>query len=204
MKILCFSILILVTNFAIPKPKSINPATLTAQADSTLAKLKSKKDAVDQYISKHKKDLIILVKIPGKEKLVVVKNEHWPEEIEYTYNILKNPAGKIVLIAQVPFSESGDWNIVYKHYFDEDGNVYAFSKEESIFNDNVKGGVVRNMLVNYYDKKFKNIAQTDRLTDKDNKSIKGDKSNYDFRDYKYDIYKTLNECLKGYNIQLTN
>jgi len=182
--------------------KQNNPTKPIPQTDSVLIKLKNKKAAVDQYIIKHGKALIVLVKIPGKTNLLWIKNAHWPDEIEYTYNILKGPSGKIIFIAQIPYSESGDWDIEYKHYFDEQGNTYAFNKEESIFGDNVKGGVIREILFNYYDGKFNNINHVNILTDKDYQLIKRNKNMYNFRDFKYNIYKNLNECLIGYNIQL--
>jgi len=176
---------------------------LLPQKDTILFSLKNKKAIVDQYLGKHDKAVIVFVKVPGKKNLIRVKNEKWPDEIEYTYNILKNSSGKIIFVAQIPYSESGDWNIEYKHYFDEQGNTYAFYREESIFGD-VKGGVLRKILLNYYDHNFNNINQVNSLTDKDYKLIKVNKDLYDFRDYKYSIYKNLNNCLAGYGIKLTN
>jgi hypothetical protein len=204
MKTLYLPLFIFVTSLILSKQNHNNPVQPIPQTDTVLLKLKSKKDAIDQYISRHNKDLIILVKVPGKEKPVIVKNEHWPEEIEYTYNVLRNPAGEIIFIAQIPFSESGDWDIIYKHYFDEQGHVFAFSKQESIFDDGVKGGVVREILLNYYNKNFKKISQSNKLTDKDYRSTKTNKNLYDFLYYKYQNYKKLYEFLMGYHIQLTN
>jgi hypothetical protein len=174
------------------------------QTDSNLVKKKREKEAIDQYLSKHPKSIIILVKVPGKKNLVPVKNENWPDEVEYTYEIYKNPAGRIVFIAQIPFSGSGDWNIAYKHYFDEQGHTFVFSKEESVFGEDVKGGVVREILLNYYNKTFKNISQIHRLTDRDYKAINRRKNEYDFPEYKYSIYQNLNSCLNGYGIRSLN
>ena len=182
-------------------PKQSDPVI---QKDHTLLSLKSKKTAIDQYIAKHDKELIVLVKVPGKNVLVRVKNEHWPEEIECTYNILRNQLGKVIFIAQVPYSESGDWEILYKHYFDEKGNTYAFSKEESIFNDNVNGGVIKETLLKYYDDQYKTISQINTLTDKKGQAVKENKNAYDFRQFEYSTYKNVSDCLTGYHIKLTN
>ncbi|WP_394772307.1 hypothetical protein [Mucilaginibacter sp.] len=203
MKIYCLSLLAIIGLFLSGQKEHAVRYRLP-QTDSILAKKKSNKEAIDQYISKYTKSVIILVKVPGKENLVPVKNENWPDEVEYTYNIYKNPAGKIIFIAQIPFSESGDWDIEYKHYFDEQGLTFAFSKEESVFDENVKGGVVREILLNYYDETFKNIRQINRLTDKDYKAIKKRKNGYDFREYKYSIFKNLSSCLNGYWIRHLN
>ena len=170
------------------------------QANADALKLASKKNAIDHYIDTHTKSAIVFVKVPGNKNLVAVKNDRWPDEVEYTYNIYKNPTGKIVFIAQIPFSESGDWDIVHKYYFDDHGNTFAFLKQASIFNDDLKGGVVREILLNYYDQKFKNISQVTKLTDKDYRSIRKNKNSYDFPDDQSVIYKNLSECVAAYNI----
>jgi hypothetical protein len=143
-----------------------------------------------------------LVKVPGKKALVRVKGDHWPDEIEYTYNILKDHSGNIIFIAQTPYSESGDSNIEYRHYFDEQGKTYAFSGKESIFDDNVKGGVVRQMLLKYFDINSKTINEVYKLMDVNNKELKVNANKVNFSDDVFTIYNNLKDCLVGYNIQL--
>jgi hypothetical protein len=172
-----------------------------SKADSPLNNLKVKRAVTDSYLKAHPKQVIVLVKVPGKKNLVRVYNKKWPDEVEYTLNILKDKNGKIIYIIQTPFSESGDWEISYEHYFDNEGNVFAFYKDESIFNDNVKGGVVRSKLLNYYDKDFKIVKQNNWLEDTKGRVVKANKSNFDFRDYNYTVYKNLADCLKGYNVK---
>ncbi|BAU52245.1 hypothetical protein [Mucilaginibacter gotjawali] len=199
MKFLFLSLLFLTSS---PLSTRTNNRFLPAIAppDSILAKLKASKAAIDKYVAQHPKNLIVLVKVPGKKNLVRVINEKWPDEIEYTYNIMIGQPGKVIFIDQIPYSESGDWFIEYKHYFDERGNTFAFSKEESIFDDSVKGGIVRTTLLKYFDAGFKNISQVDKLTDKDGNEIKKNKNNFNFREYKYAIYKSVKDCLDGYYI----
>ena len=199
--------LFLLSFFLLPvylsNPSKDSAVTQAFQTNAEVLKLTSKKNEIDHYIDTHSKNVIVYVKISENKNLVAVKNDRWPDEVEYTYNIYKNPAGKIIFIAQIPFSVSGDWDIVHKYYFDDQGNTFAFLKQASIFNDDVKGGAVREILLNYYDKKFKNISQVTKLTDKDYRSIKKDKNGYDFPDDQYVIYKNLNECVAAYNIKLT-
>jgi hypothetical protein len=202
MKILYLS-LFFVFGLFLSKQSHNYPVKLASQKDSIILKLKNKKAAVDQYLLKHDKALVVFVKIPGKKNLIRIENENWPDEIEYTYNILKNSSGKIIFVAQIPYSESGDWDIAYRHYFDEQGNTYAFNKVESIFGD-VKGGVIREILLTYYDEKFKNISQVNSFTDKDYRTIKINKNKFDFHDYDYNIYKNLSDCLASYNIKIAN
>lgn len=182
-------------------PISINS---NYQANPPLSELKKKKDVIDKYLSKYKKSAIVYAKVPGKRKLVPIKNEHWPEDVECTYNIFKNQADKIICIFEIPYSESGDWSIIYKHYFDDDGKTFSFSKKESIFDNNVEGGAVKEYLVRFYNDKFKNIGEINRVTDKDDRPIGKNKNMFDFREYEYKTYKNLSECLTGYNIHLKN
>jgi hypothetical protein len=64
----------------------------------------------------------------------------------------------------------------------------------------VKGGVVVEELTTYYNKGFKTIESKSRLTDKDDKTISRKRSEFDFRNYKYNIYKNVNECLNAFHI----
>jgi hypothetical protein len=181
-------------------PYGQSQQTLT-EADVNLTGLKISKEVIDKYVLNHKNAIIAFAKVSGKKNLVRVKNDNWPDETEYTYNIVKDNSGRIMMIAELPYSESGDWYIEYKHYFDENGKTFAFSESESIFNDEVKGGVVRKMLSKYYDANFRTLSQINSLLDKDGKPLAKNKNSFDFREYKYSIYKNLAECLAGYHIR---
>lgn len=166
------------------------------------ASLKQKKEAMDDYEFKHRKDLIFLIKLEGKKNLVRVKEGDWPDNTEYIYTILKGPTGEIMLIGESPYSQSGDWYIECKHYFNIDGKTFAFSKRESVFDDSVKGGVAMETYSWFYNDKFQIIKNDYRLTDKDDKLIKRNKNEFDFRDFTETIYKNGADCLQAYNIKL--
>jgi hypothetical protein len=164
--------------------------------------LKKKKLDIDQYIPKHPKELILLAKVPKKKELVRVKNQHWPEDVEYSYNVLKDETGKIIFITQSPFSESGDWDITYSYYFNASGEIFCFERFTGFFNSGCTDDAAHETIAKYYDTKFKIVSQSYKLTDSKNKPLKKSKCvfNYDFKDYK--IYKTVNDCLKSFNIKL--
>ncbi|QHS54629.1 hypothetical protein GWR56_03365 [Mucilaginibacter sp. 14171R-50] len=172
-----------------------------SKANSLLVLLKSKRAAVDAYVKKHDKKLLLYSKIPGEKIPVRVKNGKWPDEVEYSYNLLKDSLGKIVMIAEIPFSQSGDWYITYTHYFDEDGNTYAFKKETNTFDSEVKDGVIYETLIRYYGASLKLLNKTYSLKDKGGKPIKNN-GHIDVYQYKYNIYKNAAECLKAYNIKM--
>ncbi|HTE01975.1 MAG TPA: hypothetical protein VK668_21955 [Mucilaginibacter sp.] len=173
---------------------------VTTNIDTSVLALENKKEAIDDYLKKHQKEIITLAKVAGKKKPVRVLNNKWPDGVEYSYNILKNKSGKIIFIMQSPFSESGDWDIEYHHYFDEDGKTYAFSREESVFGD-IKGGIIRMLLFKYYGGNFNIIGTTTKFMDVNFKPIKVKEGQYDFRDDKYSIHKSVGDCLVAYHIQ---
>lgn len=175
---------------------------LPIKVKSTYLKLQSKKVAIDKDIKTDSGSLIVLVKETQKKELTKVENDQWPDSVECTYNVYKNHAGEIIFIAKIPFSESGDWDIVYKHYFDQEGHTFAFTKEESYFDDNVKGGIVRKKLVDFYDGAFKTIHHSTRMVDKDYHLLSGNMDNFDVQEFPYHIYKNRADCLKGYGIKL--
>jgi hypothetical protein len=168
----------------------------------TSSRLEEQKRYIDQYIVKHPREVILLAKVPKKKESVRIKNEHWPEDVEYSYNVLKDGKGKIIFIAQIPFSESGDWHITYSYYFDNNGKLYCFERFTGFFNSGCTDDAAHETIGKYYDEKFKLISQFYRLTDSKNKPLNKNKCvlNYDFKDYK--IYKNVDECLRSFNIKL--
>ena len=126
------------------------------QADvkgAVIRQLEIKRDSIDKLLKKHGNLLFTYAKIPGRKALVAVTNDKWPDEMDYTYNVLKNASGKIILIAQIPYSESGDWDIEHLSYFDGSGRIFAFVDKQSIFTD-YKGGIVRAINTRYFDENF--------------------------------------------------
>ena len=122
--------------------------------------------------------------------------------MEYTYNVLKDASGKINFIAQIPHSESGDWDIEHLTYFDESGKTFAFVDKQSIFTD-YKGGIIREISTRYFDQNFHQLKKVDKLVDKDFKPIAVDKTKFDFRDDQFVIYKNVNQCFNGYGFKST-
>jgi hypothetical protein len=170
--------------------------------ESLLRVLKIKRTLIDNYELKHRKELITFVKLLGKTKLIRVKNENWPDDTEYIYNILKDTTGKVILTEQIPYSQSGDWYEEFKHYYNTNGSVFAFSKRETVFDDSVKGGVAILSMLRLYDVGSRLIGQSTRLTDIHEKLLRAKKQNFNFRDDQYTIYKNLDDCLNAYHIQL--
>ncbi|MFB9844278.1 calponin homology domain-containing protein [Mucilaginibacter ginsenosidivorans] len=169
--------------------------------DNAALFLKKRTDSISNYILKHNKRLIIFAKIPNKKNPVRVIGDKWPDDAEYSYNILKDSAGRVIFIAEMPYSESGDWYIEYRHYFDNSGNTVAFKRITNVFDNDVKDGVIYETLTNYYLPNLKLKDKIYTLTSKDGKNIKNN-GHVDVYHYPYHIYKNANECLEAYHIVL--
>ena len=195
-------LLFLLLTFTVWSDEPKTPVTFkTVTARPTIAQLKAKRAAADKYLKQHDAALLLFAKAPGKEETIKVKNGEWPEEVEVSYNVLRNAKGKIIMIMEIPFSQSGDWSITYTHYFDDAGNTYAYKKETNVFDD-VKGGIIYGTEVNYYDSSFKPLARSKTLQDKFGTKVKdtGHINMYDSW-YKHSIYKNLKVCLAGYHLK---
>jgi len=162
--------------------------------------LKAKKDHIDSLAIDTNK-LIILVKLPNSDRLQLVKNGKFPDEVETTYNLLKDDGGNIVYILESPVSESGDWDIVYESYFNQAGQLFSFERTAGFFNEECTEGSVKpdepvhEKLIKYFDTHSRLIDSTYSLLDNDKRPLNKSKciSNYDFP---YKIIFNLKAYLK--------
>ena len=168
-------------SFEIRRKKNLNSAN---QLKFQTGKLRQNDKNTETYVKLHEHN----------ELIKIVDNE-WPEQdIEATYNIIKDSKNNVVAITEIPYSQSGDWSISVTHYFNEEGktllterNISSFyaDEENSVFKS---GKLYHETLISYFDNKFNKIKQEYLLTDdKDRKLInpKGDNSNLlsDFKNY---------------------
>jgi hypothetical protein len=95
----------------------------------------------------------------------IVENENWPENIETTFNVLKNTSGQVIYIGEFPTSESGDWTLELKHFFIHEGETFSFEKKLIFFNNDCGDGVVVEKLTDFFTKDFKLILKLRQLRD---------------------------------------
>ena len=166
----------------------------TIQKNVELDQIQARKHEIDQQLSD--KSLVVYAKVKGREGLVEVKNKRYPVGIETTYNIMRDKSGKIVYVAEVPYSPTSDWFIVYKNYFGMAGNLIVFQRVNNFMNSKcVKGAALEN-LTRYYGKDFRLIDSAYTLTDSSKKPL--DKKTCEFPyNFKYEVYKNLTEYKAG-------
>lgn len=170
------------------------------EEDAELKELTALKINIDNMMSDS--TLQVLVKVKGKPELQVVKDKGYPRNIETTYNLLRDTTGKVLFISEMPYNATSEWFIAYKSYFDADGKLFAFQRQNNFLNNGCTHGAAMENSIGYYNDDFLLIDSLYTITDTYKKPLdkKACKFPYNF---KYTINKTLNEYLAAKNIKLT-
>ncbi|MBB6611330.1 hypothetical protein H7F15_09800 [Pontibacter sp. Tf4] len=184
------------------------PVDESKQAYSTRElkeRLYRQKAQTDTLFSKNLDEVKVLVKVKDTNKPVEVFNEAWPEEIEETYNILKDASGRIIRISESPYSESGDWDIVYSYYFDENGDTYAYERKISAFNTFCPdGGIIEDVsqetVVKLYGLNHALIDSTYKMVDQNAVDITASKCQQEVNSEDRQVY-SLQLYLESRNIK---
>lgn len=140
---------------------------------SYLKALQSRKNLIDRQ-ARDTSQLMVWVKVPGKKTLVELKGNHFPKEVETTYNLLKDKEGHVIYMVEVPYSESGDWFISYKSYFYPNGKLFAFERNANFFNGECtaeESEPVHERLVKYYNADFQLLDSAYTLKDNQGKYL---------------------------------
>lgn len=162
--------------------------------------LKKQKAAIDTLFNRNSDKLLILVKLEDNQKLQRVLNLKFPKNVEITYNILKDDFGKILTVYESPFSKSGDWFIIYKHYFDNNGKTFAFERQTNFFNSICTQGVAYETKTEFYDEDFKLLQNEYKLVNEKNEPLKKDSCQFPYNfDYKASI--NISDYLRLNNIK---
>lgn len=177
-----------------------NKQKANKHAISNITVLKSNKIHIDK-LSSDTDRVIVLVKVLGSHLLKIVKQGKFPEEVETTYNLLKDAEGNIVFILESPTSESGDWDIVYTNYFDKKGRLFCFERAAGFFNSECTDEAVHETLTKYYNSKFQVIDSAYTLLDSHKRPLKKSACVFNY-DYPYKVIASLTEYLKINNIKL--
>ncbi|WP_256011124.1 hypothetical protein [Desertivirga xinjiangensis] len=157
-------------------------------------RLKHEKYQIDSLLSDS--SLVLYVKTPGKSELTQVKRgERYPKQIEASYNVLKNKDGKVVYIAELPFSPKDDWFIAYRHYFDENGRLFAFQRQNNFFKSECTRGAALENLTLFYDTNFRMLDSVYTLTDSNKKKLEPGSCKFPFN-FPYTVPRSLDDYQK--------
>lgn len=155
-----------------------------------LEELKANKHSIDSMITEE--SIIILAKVSDEKGLIKIKDNKYPENVETTYNLVKDKDGHIVYIAELPFSKDSNWFIAYRSYFNTEGKLFAFQRLNNFLHSECVRGAAMEKSTNYYNAKFKLIDSTYTLTDSQKKPLKRSDCKFPYN-LPYKVFKTVAE-----------
>lgn len=116
------------------------------------------KREIDNQVQSNKANLIVFVKIKGQPVPQRIISEQWSENIESTFNILRNKFDQIIYFGEFPKSESGDWVLELKHYFNDKGQTISIEKRLTFLNEDCGEGPITETVDYLYVNNFKLYA----------------------------------------------
>lgn len=163
-------------------------------------RLKYQKATIDTLFNRRKEKIEVLAKLVDTDELVKVSNGNFPENIETTFNIIKDSLGQVITISEFPFSESGDWNIILTHYFDKDGKTFAFERQTNFFNSICTDGVAYETKTEFYNSDFQLIDKVYRLVDEKNNNLQKESCQFPY-DYDYKVLVDIDNYIRTKKIK---
>jgi hypothetical protein len=164
-------------------PKAKIPSDLTATR--TLV------SDIDTLASRKQLNLILAARLAESDSLArVLDEQHWPDNIRTTYNLLFDSHHRLVLLYEIPTSESGDWNHVIRYYFDEAGTLRHLSSWYSYFNSGCTD-ILRIDRELFYDSEAHVLSDSTGYFDRENHPFVPDTSRCNIYQPQFNHYLTV-------------
>lgn len=176
----------------------LNPSRELVPEPDIVDRLQYQKMIIDTAISKSGWTNEVWVTEPKSLSLTRVINEQWPETVETTYNIWRDEKNAIQLIGEYPFSESGDWEIAYLHYFDRSALTFAFARYTGFYNSLCTGDMAKEDIIDYYDAGFNRRDRSYKLKDLEGNKLEKDNCEFPY-DHPYEVVPDLETYLSRIN-----
>jgi hypothetical protein len=131
---------------AAARPQAVGTVAVDTYADT--ASIRARVDSIEKYVAAHPDRLKLYATVTDQNELVAVKDtSSWPDFVESSYNIVMDSANRPLLHVEVPTSESGDWHLIIKHYFDPKGRTILYHYSISGFSSGCTEILRENRLV---------------------------------------------------------
>jgi len=150
---------------------------------------------IDTLFIRNRNNIEVLVKLSNKADLIPLKDTTLPDETETSFNILRDSLRRIVAITESPYSQSGDWFLTLVHYFDKNGQTFAFERQTNFFNSGCTEGVAYETKTEYYDNDFKLIRRQYKLVDEKGLALNKDSCTFMY-DYSYKVFPSVDKLLQ--------
>lgn len=186
------------------KSKDNNAGNNTASKEEPglLESLKKQKADIDTLYNHSTDQLITMAKLTDNDSLITLKEDVQPEDLENTFSILKDSTGRIITISEFPQSQSGDWHLVLTHYFNKEGNTFAFEKQTNFFNSMCTEGAAFETKTFYFNGVLNQLDSLYKLVDKDNHALQKDSCQFPYN-FDYKISPTLDGYLQEKKIRIS-
>ncbi|MBC8173820.1 MAG: hypothetical protein H7X71_07935 [Chitinophagales bacterium] len=122
--------------------------------EEKIIRLRANKVTADNERFENQDKILVYAKLSESDSVIKIEHELFPENVETTFNIVKDSVGRICIISEYPFSISGDWFSGFDHYFDTCGYLYAVQKTVCYFNGDCADDEVCEFTETYYDAYF--------------------------------------------------
>lgn len=145
----------------------------------------------------------IYAKEPTAETPTEVINLKWPGVIDEVYNVWYTQSNHIVCIGAYPYSQSGDWDLGFTHYFDtSSGGTFAFERNTSFYNSMCTDDLAIEQIVTYY-ANDRLVDSTYVFTDVKGNNLTSDSCEFPY-DFPYRVYTNVSDLLKAVGIEQKN
>lgn len=142
--------------------------------------------------------ITVLVKLFDNPDLYKVVDGNFPDNIEITYNILRNKSDKIIWVCEIPTIEIGDRFVAFSHYFNEDGITFAFERQSNGYSMsdelNLDLGYIYETKIKYFEDNLNLLNIDCEVLDEDRNKITT--NDCDNLEYEYKIMENVDEFLK--------
>ena len=153
-------------------PADARHAGLAAQHQAQARELLLEKLHIDALTLDTLAPALVFTKVPDQATPVAVVNRRYPKKFEAIYQVYQDSGGHIVYLAESPYSETGEWDIVYRSYYDTRGRIFAFERTAGFYNSDCTAGALYEHLTSFYDPKGRVISTERSYTDENNKPIR--------------------------------
>jgi hypothetical protein len=145
------------------------------------------------------------LQIDDKQKPIkVIEKDDAERDYITHYYICKDSNNVVKAILETPNSQSGDWFLQTTHYFDADGQVYAFQKNLNTFHHADSCGEETAIYINTVEFMNKGMIIKKLQTIKNAQGKEFKKNICTYADIEMPIYKSLSDWEKATEIEIKN
>lgn len=161
-----------------------------------LEELKLQKAKIDTLYKYHKYNVLTFVQLT-ENSLPFKIDSTFDDDYFTVFTLQKDSSGKIISASEFPYIRSGDMYLVLTHYFNENGQTFAYEKQFNTFH--CLNGIGFETTTDYYNSDFQLINKEYKLIDENGKPISKDSCM--LTDYGFKVFPTINKYLKEKRIK---